>query len=63
LAAYVWALSHKTASGSKASPEELLIPGEKVFPESLTYASDGIEGKAFDGAGRKKQSPLDYTTK
>jgi hypothetical protein len=40
VAAYVWGLSHKTASSTKA-PAELLIPGEKIFPESLTSTTDG----------------------
>ena len=39
VAAYVWGLSHKTASSTKA-PAELLIPGEKIFPESLTSTTD-----------------------
>ena len=31
LAAYVWALSHKTASGAKGPSAKLLIPDKKVF--------------------------------
>ena len=41
VAAYVWALSHKPDSGSMSAPAELLIPGEKIFPESLTSTKDG----------------------
>jgi cytochrome c553 len=41
VAAYVWALSHKTTSGAKGPSAQLLIPGEKLFRESPTPASDG----------------------
>ncbi|HXW93523.1 MAG TPA: c-type cytochrome [Terriglobales bacterium] len=41
LAAYVWGLSHKPASGPSARPSELIVPGEKIFTESLTSAADG----------------------
>jgi glucose/arabinose dehydrogenase/mono/diheme cytochrome c family protein len=44
LAAFVWTLSHqgKAASVSSTSPPaELSIPGEKIYPESLTSTQDG----------------------
>jgi glucose/arabinose dehydrogenase/mono/diheme cytochrome c family protein len=40
VAAYVWGLSHPTGS-SKAAPAELHIPGEKIYPESITSTADG----------------------
>jgi streptogramin lyase len=40
LAAYVWGLSHRAAR-STAAPAELLIPGEKIYPESITTTADG----------------------
>jgi glucose/arabinose dehydrogenase/mono/diheme cytochrome c family protein len=36
LASYVWTLSHQPSP-----PAELLIPGQKIYPESLTSTSDG----------------------
>lgn len=42
VAAYVWALSHQATTGSSnASPAEIKIPGEKIYPESITSTSDG----------------------
>jgi glucose/arabinose dehydrogenase/mono/diheme cytochrome c family protein len=44
LAAYVWGLSHQKAAAATAStmhPAELMVPGEKIYPESLTTAADG----------------------
>jgi hypothetical protein len=41
LAAYVWNISHQTTPTSdnhSALPKELAIPGQRVFPESLTSA-------------------------
>jgi hypothetical protein len=39
LAAYVWGLSHAAAIAAK--PAALRIPGEKIYPESLTSTPDG----------------------
>jgi glucose/arabinose dehydrogenase/mono/diheme cytochrome c family protein len=41
LAAYVWGLSHPVAATSSAAPAELVIPGEKIYPESITSTADG----------------------
>jgi glucose/arabinose dehydrogenase/mono/diheme cytochrome c family protein len=43
VAAYVWALSQPAtdASSARAAPAELAIPGEKIYPESITAAADG----------------------
>jgi glucose/arabinose dehydrogenase/mono/diheme cytochrome c family protein len=49
VAAYVWSLSHsakESAGGQSAGsqvkqPAELAIPGEKIYPESLTSTADG----------------------
>ena len=41
LAAYVWGLSHPNAASSAAAPAELHIPGEKIYPESITSTADG----------------------
>ena len=42
LAAYVWGLSHPAASGTQgAAPAEVKIPGEKIYPESITSTADG----------------------
>jgi mono/diheme cytochrome c family protein len=43
LTAYVWSLSHQAASPtSKTSPPaELVVPGEKIFTESITSVADG----------------------
>jgi glucose/arabinose dehydrogenase/mono/diheme cytochrome c family protein len=42
LAAYVWGLSKsKPAKSSSADPADIVIPGEKIYPESLTSTSDG----------------------
>jgi len=45
LAAYVWGLSHPAVNGSGPTPvdppAELRIPGEKIYPESLTSTADG----------------------
>ena len=43
LAAYVWTLSHQDAktSSNGSAPAELKIPGDRIFPESLTSTSDG----------------------
>jgi mono/diheme cytochrome c family protein len=40
LSAYVWGLSHPV-SASSAAPAELHVPGEKIFPESITSTADG----------------------
>jgi hypothetical protein len=37
VAAYVWGLSHQAATGANAAaPGALLIPGDKIYPESIT---------------------------
>ncbi len=43
VAAYVWALSQppSDAPSTSATPKELAIPGEKIYPESITAAADG----------------------
>jgi glucose/arabinose dehydrogenase/mono/diheme cytochrome c family protein len=41
LAAYVWGLSHQTASEKKPPTAELIIPGEQIFPENLTSSKAG----------------------
>ncbi len=44
VAAYIWGLSHRTsatASTGATVPAELAIPGEKIYPESLTSTADG----------------------
>ena len=44
VAAYVWALGQAAAgapAGSAAVPAEIAIPGEKIYPESITAAPDG----------------------
>ena len=44
VADYVWALSQAAAgapAGSAAVPAEIAIPGEKIYPESITAAPDG----------------------
>jgi len=42
LAAYVWGLSNQSAtSANPAAPAELGIPGEKIYPESITSIADG----------------------
>ncbi len=42
LAAYVWGFSHQATTASHtAMPAELLVPGEKMYPESLTSTADG----------------------
>jgi mono/diheme cytochrome c family protein len=41
VAAYVWGLSHKPASGTKASSAELLILGVRIFPQSHTSTAVG----------------------
>jgi hypothetical protein len=43
LAAYVWSLGHQPASPTSMStpPTELVIPGEKIFTESITSSADG----------------------
>jgi glucose/arabinose dehydrogenase/mono/diheme cytochrome c family protein len=44
LAAYVWSLSHQVRAASVSPPSrpaELSIPGEKIYPESLTSTADG----------------------
>lgn len=44
LAAYVWGLSHRPPAPSVhgvGHPAELTIPGEKIYPESLTSTADG----------------------
>ena len=50
VAAYVYSLSHATAS--KLLPAELSIPGERTFPESLTSTSDGTIFIGSMGANR-----------
>jgi glucose/arabinose dehydrogenase/mono/diheme cytochrome c family protein len=40
VAAYVWAIGHQGAASS-AAPAELHIPGEKIYPESITSTADG----------------------
>jgi len=44
VAAYIWGLSHRTpatASTGATLPAELAIPGERIYPESLTTSADG----------------------
>jgi glucose/arabinose dehydrogenase/mono/diheme cytochrome c family protein len=50
VAAYIWGLSHRSAATSSTSttsrtsaaiPAELAIPGDKIYPESLTSTADG----------------------
>jgi glucose/arabinose dehydrogenase/mono/diheme cytochrome c family protein len=41
LAAYVWGLSHPNAASSTAAPAELHLPGEKIYPESITSTAGG----------------------
>jgi glucose/arabinose dehydrogenase/mono/diheme cytochrome c family protein len=44
VAAYIWGLSHRapaTSSTRATVPAEIAIPGEKIFPESLTSTTDG----------------------
>ena len=41
LAAYVWSISHPGSASSSAHPAELTIPGEEIYPESLTSTTDG----------------------
>jgi glucose/arabinose dehydrogenase/mono/diheme cytochrome c family protein len=43
LAAYIWGLSNANASSpaQTAAPSEIRIPGERLFPESITSAADG----------------------
>ncbi|HEY2675663.1 MAG TPA: c-type cytochrome, partial [Steroidobacteraceae bacterium] len=43
VAAYVWALNHraKPAGGGGAGTGDLLVPGERIFPESITSSADG----------------------
>jgi glucose/arabinose dehydrogenase/mono/diheme cytochrome c family protein len=53
VAAYIWGLSHRTpaatstraASGTSSTgaplPAELAIPGQRIFPESMTSTADG----------------------
>ena len=41
LAAYVWGLSHRVAANSSAASAELVIPGDKIYPESITSTADG----------------------
>ncbi|MGO9994863.1 MAG: PQQ-dependent sugar dehydrogenase [Steroidobacteraceae bacterium] len=44
VAAYIWGLSHRTsatASTGATVPAELAIPGDKIYPESLTSTADG----------------------
>ncbi len=42
LSAYVWSISHGApATPSSSSRGEISIPGERIFPESLTSTSDG----------------------
>jgi glucose/arabinose dehydrogenase/mono/diheme cytochrome c family protein len=50
VAAYIWGLSHRSATNSSTSttsktsatvPAQLAIPGDKTYPESLTSTADG----------------------
>ncbi|MEP6548135.1 MAG: PQQ-dependent sugar dehydrogenase [Gammaproteobacteria bacterium] len=42
VAAYVWALSQPAAApAAGAAPAELRMPGKKIYPESITAATDG----------------------
>jgi glucose/arabinose dehydrogenase/sugar lactone lactonase YvrE len=43
VSAYVWALNHRKApaAAKPATTGELLIPGERIFPESITSSADG----------------------
>jgi glucose/arabinose dehydrogenase len=43
VSAYVWALNHpKAPAASKpANTGDLLVPGERIFPESITSSADG----------------------
>jgi glucose/arabinose dehydrogenase len=42
VSAYIWALNHASATpdGGSGGSAELLVPGERIFPESITSASD-----------------------
>jgi mono/diheme cytochrome c family protein len=48
VAAYIWGLSHRTAASGNASSTTnatvpaLSIPGDNIYPESLTSTTDGI---------------------
>jgi glucose/arabinose dehydrogenase/mono/diheme cytochrome c family protein len=41
VAAYVWTLSHAAKAATSMNGADIAIPGEKIFPESLTSTSDG----------------------
>jgi glucose/arabinose dehydrogenase/mono/diheme cytochrome c family protein len=44
LAAYVWSISHQakpTSENRSTLPSQLTVPGQRVFPESLTSTPDG----------------------
>ncbi len=50
VAAYIWGLSHRSATSSSISttskttatvPAQLAVPGDKTYPESLTSTADG----------------------
>ena len=44
VSAYIWALNHRAAAASSsgsAGAGALLVPGERIFPESITSAADG----------------------
>jgi glucose/arabinose dehydrogenase/mono/diheme cytochrome c family protein len=41
VAGYVWALSNVPPSSGVNKPADIVIPGEHIFPESITSASDG----------------------
>jgi len=43
VSAYVWALNHRKSApaATSATTGELLVPGERIFPESITSSADG----------------------
>ena len=41
LAAYVWGLSHPVAAGAASAVRIVTIPGERIYPESITSTADG----------------------
>jgi glucose/arabinose dehydrogenase/mono/diheme cytochrome c family protein len=59
VAAYIWGLSHRsaaisstpnTSSTTSAIPLKLAIPGDKIYPESLTSTTDGA---VFIGSNKR----------
>ena len=41
LAAYVWGLSHPLAAATAAAVGTITVPGDKIYPESITSTADG----------------------